>query len=99
MATREERLASLQARRDKINERIQKLAAIQTAESRKAETRRQVLVGVAVLSAIESGEWDRSALVALLDRFYVDERSRAALAPLLGEDYGRDCHNYPVAVD
>jgi len=92
--TPEQRLAELDAQQEKIErelkqrkERILRQKRQQQArltnEKRKRDTRRKVLVGAAVLSAVEREEWPENRLTALLDAFLdrQDDRELFDLPP------------------
>lgn len=62
-------------------------------EERTRDTRRETLVGSAILGAIKTGEWPRDKLLALLDRKLLRSEDRALfkLPPLeLSEETGPD---------
>lgn len=59
-ATPDERQARLLARRDEIDRRLKALTKRQSTESRRADTRRKILVGAAVLA--EAAELPNSQL-------------------------------------
>ena len=56
MATKEERLKALEQKQAQIKAQIQALKARDTAQERKDDTRRKVLLGALVLHRLENGK-------------------------------------------
>jgi hypothetical protein len=69
--------AELKQRRAAITRKKQQQQTKITNEKRKADTRRKVLVGAAVLHQVETGAMKQEQLTALLDRFLTREDDRA----------------------
>ena len=86
MATkREERINKLEAKRDQINARLQRERARESAEARKADTRRKIIIGAGVESAIKGGLLDSASVYAALDQVITRERDREALGLPVGK--------------
>ncbi len=60
----EERLKQLKARKQQLEARKR---AIEAKKNRSDDTRRKILLGAAILQKVESGEWKRERMLALLD--------------------------------
>jgi len=91
MKTLEARIADLQK---KLAQERAKKARLETVrrsaeakKSRAADTRKKILTGAAVLSAVESGDWPRERLTALLDTALTRPADRALfdLPPLAAD--------------
>lgn len=71
MATIENTIASLEAKLKQAKAKKQQIEArkkaIETKEERAKDTRRKILVGAAILTKVERGEWPRDKLLAMLD--------------------------------
>jgi hypothetical protein len=71
MATIEDRIAVLEAKLKQEKAKKQKIEALKRAAESKArrsiDTRRKILVGAAILSKVERGEWPQDKLLAMLD--------------------------------
>lgn len=77
-------LDALLKRREQLDARIQAAEARLRKQRRATDTRRKVLVGAAVLAAIEGGDDDlRARIVRVLDTGLTRERDRAVLTDLL----------------
>ena len=95
------------SKRDKLLEQQRQLAAKladldarDKAETRKADTRRKILIGGAVLAAYRHGDFPRDRLVTLLDDALVADRDRALfefLPSRSGDAKGRTPTPAPVA--
>ena len=85
---REERISKLEAQRDRLNAKLQRERARESAEARKADTRRKVLVGAGVEAAVKRGLLDRAAVYDALDKVTTKDRDRAALGLPVGEAEG-----------
>jgi hypothetical protein len=64
ISTLQDKLGQLKLRQQRLDE---KKRAIQAQRERKAQIRRQILVGAVVLERIEGGEFDRQTLLKWLD--------------------------------
>lgn len=87
MAKKIERLKALEEKQAQIKAQIQALKARDTAQERKDDTRRKVLVGGFVMAQLKKGGKEASALslagVAFADSLKADrDRSLFGLAPL-----------------
>lgn len=86
--TEEERLTALKARRDALDARLKALAAKQTERSRKADTRRKILVGALLLDRMErqdnQGQRLREWLTRELPGFLQRDDDRTLFNDLLG---------------
>lgn len=60
----EEKLKQLKARKQQLEARKR---AIEAKKKRSDDTRRKILLGAAILQKVESGEWKRERMLALLD--------------------------------
>ena len=71
MATIENTIASLEAKLKQAKAKKQQIEArkraLETKEERAKDTRRKILVGAAILTKVERGEWPRDKLLAMLD--------------------------------
>ena len=77
-------LDALLKRREQLDARIQAAEARLRKQRRATDTRRKVLVGAAVLAAIEGGDADlRARIVGVLDTGLTRARDRAVLTDLL----------------
>jgi len=81
-----DRLEKLEQRKAKIAAEIQKVKARETTASRKADTRKKIIVGAVVLGMIERGEEGipQNALFAALDKSVIRPMDRLLfnLSPL-----------------
>lgn len=64
-----EKLKKLEERRSKIAAEIARVRARETAQTRKDDTRRKVLLGALLLSMLDSGELPREKVDSALARF------------------------------
>jgi hypothetical protein len=71
MATIEERIAALETKLKQEKAKKQKIEArkraVESKAKRSIDTRRKILVGAAILSKVERGEWSQDKLLAMLD--------------------------------
>lgn len=71
MATIEERITALEKKLKQEKAKKQKIEALKRAAESKTkrslDTRRKILVGAAILSKVERGEWPQDKLLAMLD--------------------------------
>ena len=81
--TEAERLAELEARKKALEAQMDAIQARQKERDRKADTRRKVLAGAAILAEAERDPAAKQRLMALLDRHLVRDVDRAVfdLAP------------------
>jgi len=77
MATKLERLALLEQKQAQIKAQIQALKARDTAQERKNETRRKVLLGGVVLNLVKDGKLQQAQVTGWLDGTLTAERDRA----------------------
>jgi len=71
MATIENTIANLEAKLKQAKAKKQQIEArkraMETKEERAKDTRRKILVGAAILTKVERGEWPKEKLLAMLD--------------------------------
>ncbi|RBL98381.1 mobilization protein [Acidithiobacillus ferridurans] len=71
MTTIEERIATLEAKLKQEKAKKQQIDArkrsIEAKKKRSADTRRKILVGAAILTKVERGEWPHDKFMALMD--------------------------------
>lgn len=77
MATKQERVKALEAKQAQIKAQIQALKARDTAQERKDDTRRKVLVGGVMLKLVRDGELQQTQLDQWLDSNLTADRDRA----------------------
>jgi hypothetical protein len=77
MATKEERLKTLEQKQAQIRAQIQALKARDTAKERKEDTRRKVLLGSVVLKLVKDGKLQQGQINQWLDESLSTERDRA----------------------
>ena len=70
----EQRLRQLRVRKQQVEARQR---VLQSRQSRRADTRRKILVGAVVLGQIERGEWDEAILQQWLARALSRAEDRA----------------------
>ena len=63
------RLEKLLEKREKLNAQIQKVRTRQTAQERKEDTRRKILLGALVKEMMEKGELDEKVMMKRLEGF------------------------------
>lgn len=66
----------LKKQKAQITARLQRAENLAKEKKRKNETRTKILVGAAVLNAVESGEVKKERLTELLDKFLTTQRDR-----------------------
>lgn len=76
MKTREERLKKLEEKQNQLKAKIQKIKAMDSAEERKRDTRKKVVVGAVMLEMVQSGEWPEEKFKGMLDRKLTRARDR-----------------------
>ena len=62
-------LEDLLKKREEINAQIQKVRARQTAQERKEDTRRKILLGALMKEMMDKGELDEEMIMKRLERF------------------------------
>lgn len=71
MATIENTIATLEAKLKQTKAKKQQIEArkraLETKEERAKDTRRKILVGAAILTKVERGEWPKEKLLNMLD--------------------------------
>ncbi len=77
------RLEKLLEKRDTLNAEIQKVRARQSAQKRKEDTRRKILLGALVQEMMANGELDKEMIMKRLDGF-------------LTRDIDRNLFNFPI---
>jgi hypothetical protein len=80
MNSRLSKLASLQQRAASLDSKIAELKRAAADAARRDDARRKVLIGAAVLAAIDAGKTPPDPFVALLDRFLTRHGDRAVFA-------------------
>ena len=69
--------AELRQRKERIlRQKRQQLAKL-TNQKRKEDTRRKVLIGAAILSKVQAGDWTNDQLLGLLDGYLTRNDDRA----------------------
>ena len=84
----EEKLKQLKARKQLLEARKR---AIEAKKNRSDDTRRKILLGAAILQKVESGEWKRERMLALLDATLTRPADRA----LFGLDEPKESASTP----
>lgn len=74
--TKNERLAELLEKERRLKEQIARIESQQKAKDRKADTRRKILIGSAVLSKVKAGRWSEQQLRDLVDSELTADRDR-----------------------
>jgi len=69
-------LDTLLEKEKKLKAQIQQAKSLQRTSERKRQTRRQVLIGAAVLARVEAGLWPREELLTMMDRFLTRPNER-----------------------
>ena len=81
MATIENTIATLEAKLKQAKAKKQQIEArkraLETKEERAKDTRRKILVGAAILTKVERGEWPKDKLLAMLDSALIRADDRA----------------------
>ena len=77
--TPEERISDLEKQRDQINARLQKERAKISAQKRKDNTRRKIIVGAAMLAHAEHDDTVKVQLWRILDQHVTRPQDRALL--------------------
>jgi hypothetical protein len=79
-----DRIAEIKARKEKLAAQLNTLSAKAKTEARKNDTRRKIVVGAAMLTAIEKDEDLARVVRKVLTRFISRDRDRSVVADLLG---------------
>ena len=77
--TPEERISELEKQRDQINARLQKERAKVSAQKRKDDTRRKIIVGAALLAHAEHDDTVKAQLWRILDAQVTRSQDRVLL--------------------
>lgn len=77
MPTHAEKLKKLQERRDDLNKKILAIANRESAEKRKRENRKKVLIGAMIMQKVKAGQWSEDSLQAAMDSFLTRDNERA----------------------
>jgi large subunit ribosomal protein L7/L12 len=81
------KLDKLLEQREKINARIQKARARETAQKRKEDTRRKILLGALVIEMMDKGELDDEIIMKRLEGFLTRDIDRKLFDfPVQGDD-------------
>ena len=85
------RLDDLLKKRDTLNAEIQKVRARQTAQERKEDTRRKILLGALVKKMMTKGELDEGMIMKRLDGFLTRDIDRKLFDfPVKAKEKGDD---------
>ncbi len=79
-----DQIAAIKAKKEQLSARLNTLAAKAKQEDRKRDTRRKIVVGAAVLTAMESDADLAFQVAKLLRRFVTRDHDRTAVADILG---------------
>ena len=77
--TPEERISELEKQRDQINARLQKERTKFSAQKRKDDTRRKIIVGAALLAHAEHDDTVKAQLWRILDQHVTRPQDRTLL--------------------
>ena len=81
------KLEKLLEKREQLNAEIQKARARETAQKRKEDTRRKILLGALVIEMMDKGELDDGVIMKRLEGFLTRDIDRKLFDfPLLGDD-------------
>ena len=80
------KLEKLLEQREKINARIQKARTRETAQKRKEDTRRKILLGALVIEMMDKGELDDGVIMKRLEGFLTRDIDRKLFDLTLKED-------------
>ncbi|CAN5759743.1 hypothetical protein BH24DEI2_BH24DEI2_10490 [soil metagenome] len=72
-------IEALRKEEERLKIKLRKLKAQQTAAERRDATRRKILIGSALLNAVDAGEVSEAFLGGLLNRYITRKRERAFL--------------------
>ncbi len=82
-----ERLKKLLEKREQLNAEIQKARARETAQKRKEDTRRKILLGALVIEMMDKGELDDGVIMKRLEGFLTRDIDRKLFDfPVQGDD-------------
>ena len=70
------RLEELLKKREQLNAQIQKARARESAQIRKEDTRRKILLGALMVQMMEKGELDKGKILKKLDGFLTRDLDR-----------------------
>ena len=73
---RQEKLNDLKLKRDLIEAKIKALQAKDSAQKRKDETRRKILIGGMILHKVKNNEMEESELIQMMDHYLESKRDR-----------------------
>ncbi|MBE9062872.1 hypothetical protein [cf. Phormidesmis sp. LEGE 11477] len=71
-----DRLESLQRKQSQIRAQIQQIQAKERTKEKKKQTRRKFLIGDAIMSQLESGQFSQADLTKLMDEFLTRPKDR-----------------------
>ena len=86
--TRTDRIAALEAKKAALVAQLEKLRQKETAEERKRDTRRKIIVGGAVLAHAKIDAAFAAALAGVLAKAVQRDADREAIADLLSSESG-----------
>ena len=96
----EQRLAKLEAKRAELDQKIKRIKAEKSLELRKRQVRREELVGKAVYALVETGQWDESQLLSMMDTFLTRDVDRKLFSLNSASDVSEDeAGKTPAALD
>jgi large subunit ribosomal protein L7/L12 len=70
------RLEQLLQKREQLNAQIEQIRARETAQKRKEDTRRKILLGALMIEMMDKGELDRSKIMKRLSGFLTRDIDR-----------------------
>ena len=86
-----ERLKKLLEKREQLNAEIQKARARETAQKRKEDTRRKILLGALVIEMMDKGELDDGVIMKRLEGFLTRDIDRKLFNfPFKGDSVEKD---------
>ena len=84
MATIDERIAKLEATLKQAKAKKQQIEArkraVESKQKRATETRKKILIGAAIQSMIERGQWSAENLQKIMDQTLIRDEDRALFA-------------------
>ncbi len=85
------KLEKLLEKREQLNAEIQKARARETAQKRKEDTRRKILLGALVIEMMDKGELDDGVIMKRLEGFLTRDIDRKLFNfPLKGDSVEKD---------